>query len=539
METFDRAPESAIDHALTLRENGDIESAITFLFKAVGESLMDRGLVITLAKMLSETGKLERAEHWFRHALKIAPDDLDVQLGYGTFLAETGRFAESRVRLEVALNRAQELRDDSNGFDGFVLAVELNLARVCFQLGDTTAARALVTPWLADEDGWFGAHDVFVDVANQLGLDPTELDEEGLASGHVSPYMVCHRLQGCLMAEPPDLLGFERVVARADEIFDFDWRRCADEITGVLAQGRKAAVHAIMRGELAADLVEAMLSQGRAPEIAETDGVDEDDGEQDDVESPDDGLEQLIRLAGWSDYESGVEICLMRRAGHFFIVTTNQDAPIELDASVAGWLMSIFARAVAGFQPTSSPSPVPVDRNWLVEGLGCSKQVCFNRFSHDGWPLVHAAITICQVESTLRSSFPVLNPPFSALVMAVSPMVANHQGLSTEDGLIEIRACLTADGFVFARMPKIGAPTPTPDEFFDRASPDLLSLLPEIEFSFPCFVHPVAAWALFGHVWAMKTAERGSFRDDWVSYCSKPVQVSGYIASRDFDELGL
>ena len=86
MGTFDRPPGSPLDHALTLRESGDIEGAITFLFKAVGESLNDRGLVITLAKMLSETGKFERAEHWFRHALKIAPD---VSMRFGTPEDET------------------------------------------------------------------------------------------------------------------------------------------------------------------------------------------------------------------------------------------------------------------------------------------------------------------------------------------------------------------------------------------------------------------------------------------------------------------
>jgi tetratricopeptide (TPR) repeat protein len=215
MESFDRAPGSPLDHALTLRESGDIEGAITLLFKAVAESLTDRGLVITLAKMLSESGKFERAEHWFRHALKIAPDDLDVQLGYGTFLAETGRFAEARVRLESAQRRAQAIApaDDAYGLRELLVVIECNLARVCLELGDFATTRALVTPWLTDEEGWGQAHDVFVDLAATLGLDPIELDEEGLASGHVSPFMVCHRLEQCLEVEPLDLLGFERVVA--------------------------------------------------------------------------------------------------------------------------------------------------------------------------------------------------------------------------------------------------------------------------------------------------------------------------------------
>jgi len=539
MNTFDRAPGSALDQALTMREAGDIDSAITLLFKAVGESLTDRGLVITLAKMLSETGQFDRAEHWFRHALKVAPDDLDVQFGYGTFLAETGRVQEARAHLGGAQTRARALLDDGLGDRRLVIAIELNLARAHFELDDHATARALIAPWLADEDGWGGAHDLFVDLAEKLGVDPIEADEEGLVSGQISPFMVCHRLEQFLEVEPPDLLGFERVVARADAIFDFDWRRCAGQIEDILARGRKAAVHAIMRGAIDADLVPHLLSSFCIDDAADADDADDMDEDADSDDRSDTGFAQLIRLAGWNDSDPGVQLIVVRRDQHFFLETSNQDEPIALAPHVVGWLVGIFARAIAGFPPPRPPMAIPVDRNWLVEGFGCSQVIRFDRFNSTEWPLVHAAMTLCQLESTLRSMFPAPNPPFTALVMATDPEVTRRQGISNADGLIEIKACLTDQGFVFARQATAGTPVQRPDEFFAKASPDLLSLVPELEVSFPCLVHPVAAWVLIGAALAMDVNGRGSFRGDWMDYCDKPVRVSGHVASRDFAELGL
>lgn len=275
MGIFTRTPGSPLDRALTLRDDGDIESAITLLYSAVGEALTDRELVITLAKMLAETEQLDRAEHWFRHAQKIAPGDLDVACAHGTFLGQTGRLAEARVELEAARLRARAYLDEvarkgdvdyHSSVRSLVTAIELNLARVCLEVGDHEACRALVTPWLTDEDAWDHAHDVFVDLASELDVDPVILDEQGLASGHISPLMVCHRLEQCLEETPPDLLGFERVVARADELFDFDWRDSAPELVEVLTRGKRAAAHAIMRGTLTPDLVPHMLSSQDEPD---------------------------------------------------------------------------------------------------------------------------------------------------------------------------------------------------------------------------------------------------------------------------------
>jgi tetratricopeptide (TPR) repeat protein len=259
MDIFERTPDSPLDQALTLRESGDIEGAIALLYSAVSEALTDRGLVITLAKMLAETDQLDKAEHWFRHAHKIAPGDLDVAGAYGTFLAQTGRLAEARLALESARHRARTLTESEPEARGLLCAIELNLGRVCLELRDFEAARELVRPWLADEQGWDHAHDVFVDLAMELDLDPVALDEERLASGHISPLMVCHRLEDLLEATPPDLLDLERVVARADALFDFDWRHAAPELEEVLARGRQAAVHALMRGTLTPELIPHLL----------------------------------------------------------------------------------------------------------------------------------------------------------------------------------------------------------------------------------------------------------------------------------------
>ncbi len=547
MGTFDMLHACPLDHALALRASGDIEGAITFLFKAVGDSLADRGLVITLAKMLSETGNLERAEHWFRHAIKIAPDDLDVQFGYGTFLAQSGRLPEARAQLESAQALARAC-DEPVDVRGLILAIDLNLARVCLELADFSVVRVIVTPWLTDVHGWGAAHDVFVDLVVKLGLDPTDVDEEGLASGHISPFMVCHRLEQYLESEPLDLLGFERVVARADTIFDFDWRRSADEIEAVVAQGRKAAVHAIMRGSLEADLVPHLLSNASehhpaASEVdeAEIDGFESDDSERPDFDGDgayDPAFQRIIRLAGWNDFEPDIEIVVVRRERQYFLETTSKADPVALDEHVARWLVSIFARAVAGFPPPRLRQTIPVDRNWLIEGFGCSKVVRFDRFGADEWPLVYAAITVCQLESTLVATIPGPNPPFTALVMALDPMVANERGVAVEDGLIEVKACWTDDGFVFARQARLGDPIPDPVAFFERASPDLVALVPELEQSMPCLVHPVAAWALIGVVTALKVTAQGKFRDDWLEYCDKPIRTSGYVATRNFAELG-
>ncbi|HRE88553.1 MAG TPA: hypothetical protein PK095_05370 [Myxococcota bacterium] len=262
-------PESTpLELALRQRDAGNIEDAIATLMAAASGSLGDAELALTLGKMLAETDQVERAEPWFKHALKLAPNDLFVRMGHGTFLAQVGRHTEARQVLTEVLDElietmtvaeASEDVETLAALEDLVAATSVNLARSEMLEGDVAMARSLVQPWLANARHWTFAHNVLADLIEREDLDALALAKEGLASGEVSPYMVCFVIERLLDEELTDLVELDRVIGRADAIFSFDWRHSAPELEAALAEARKRYGHAVMRGQ---------LSPGSLPHIA-------------------------------------------------------------------------------------------------------------------------------------------------------------------------------------------------------------------------------------------------------------------------------
>jgi tetratricopeptide (TPR) repeat protein len=260
------APKSApslLDDALALREDGDLRGAVALLLKAAGEDgLGDVEVVLTLAKMLAESDQLEQAERWFNRAMALAPDDLAVQLAWGTFLGQAGRLDDSRDLLasvgHAARDRlAEALSEGEQQTLGHILSflgsTEVNLARACLEAGDLEAARALVVPWLSDPEHWPWAQAVFEDLLVETEGDPIAAAREGLSDGQASPSMVLALLEERVAASPPDFAGLDPILARADALFTFDWRHADPAVAQGLAGIRRAYGRAVMKGEVERD----------------------------------------------------------------------------------------------------------------------------------------------------------------------------------------------------------------------------------------------------------------------------------------------
>jgi|GEM_PF-1958304 len=271
MTSFLCEPGSPIDVALEQRAAGNIDGAIETLLAAASDSLANAEVAVTLGKMLAERGEEDRAEHWLRHAFKLAPDDVIVRLGLGAFLGQTGRIADAMsllagVRADARGMLVDRLADpdELEALTGFIASTELNLAQAALESGDSVMARELAGPWLSDSDWWGAAHAVYAQVLERDGLDPEELAQECLATGQVSPYMVCYLLERLLDVADPlsdpiavsswetcDFLTLDAIVGRADECFDFDWRQAEPELVGVMAHARQTFLQAVMRGRIA------------------------------------------------------------------------------------------------------------------------------------------------------------------------------------------------------------------------------------------------------------------------------------------------
>ncbi len=335
MTTFTEPPESPLGRALAKRSGGDIDGAIELLLAAAGESLADANLAVTLGKMLAETGQYERADPWFRHAMKLAPDDVVVRMGYGAFLGEVGQFEEARKLLGGVLREvrvmlgsaAPEERAGLVGLEGFIASTEINLARAAFEAGDSALARERVAPWLADADHWPSAHAVLADIVDRDGLDPTQVAEVGLASGHVSPYMVCHLLERIVDAEPCDFGTLEGVVARADGCFAFDWKGVEPPLVEVFARARELFAHAVMRGVVAAATCPRLAAlvahpaaamdgdanevEDAATAVSDDEGEDEGEDEHDiDVDEKNRSVEALARafICHWASVRDRIAV---------------------------------------------------------------------------------------------------------------------------------------------------------------------------------------------------------------------------------------
>ena len=289
MTAYEVDPDPAVTRALEQRAAGDLEGAIATLMAAVEASLADVQVVITLAQMLAETGQMGRSERWLRHALKLAPDNMQVRLGFGTFLGQTGRPAEAReilagVRDEAMSDFVDEVvagREPSRNLRSFLACAELNLASAAIETGgDAAFVRDLVKSWLSDRDHWGHAQSVLANLVEREGLDPTRVAEEGVARAEFSPLMLCHLLEVARWEKPGDFAELERLVEEADALFRFDWKRAAPELVAVVGAIRRTFVEAVMYGRIDQANHPALTALARSPREGVEGGTepDEDDG---------------------------------------------------------------------------------------------------------------------------------------------------------------------------------------------------------------------------------------------------------------------
>ena len=261
--------DAALQHALALRDEGDLTGAIETLRAAASLDLGDAQLALNLAKMLCEAGQFERAEPWFRHALKLAPDDLDLRLAYGTFLGQTGHAAAARdylsavmKDLEQALDQASMLgdRDAILEVNRFLGAASVNIGRAALECGDAAMAISFARGWLDDPECGEAAKALIADALDSDDLDPQRLAELSLEGGRVTPAVVALLIDTALGREPPDLAAVERAVVAADEALDADWQHRDEALVRVLGMARAQLGRAVMRGGLDPQDFPALLS---------------------------------------------------------------------------------------------------------------------------------------------------------------------------------------------------------------------------------------------------------------------------------------
>jgi len=264
--------DAALQQALALRDAGDLMAAIDTLRAAASLDLADAELTLNLAKMLAESGQFNKAEPWFRHALKLAPDDLDLRLAYGTFLGQTGQAAVARdyllgvmQDLEAALDQASMLgdRDAILEVNRFLGAASVNIGRTALECGDAAMAISFARGWLDDPECGEAARALIADAIDSDELDPQRIAELSLDGGRVTPAVVTLLIDTALGHEPPDLAAVERAVAAADEALDGDWQHSDEALTRVLGVARALLGRSVMRGGLDPNDFPALLAVGQ------------------------------------------------------------------------------------------------------------------------------------------------------------------------------------------------------------------------------------------------------------------------------------
>ena len=265
--------DEVLSRALELREQGDLAGAIEALRVGASNALGDATLALNLAKMLSEDGQLDRAEPWFKHAMKLAPDDLDLRLAYGTFLGQTGHAAAARdyllgvvKDLELAFEQASELGDSEAIIEvnRFLGAASVNIGRAALECGDAAMAIAFARGWVQDAECGDAAKELIADALDSDDLDPQRLAELSLEGGRITPAVVTLLIDTALGREPPDLASVERAVAAADAHLPSDWQHGDPALERVLGMARAQLGRAVMRGAANAADFPALLSvQGR------------------------------------------------------------------------------------------------------------------------------------------------------------------------------------------------------------------------------------------------------------------------------------
>ena len=250
--------DEALRRALRHREGGDLPAAIEILRAAVSADLGEPALAINLAKMLAESGQIERAEPWFRHALKLAPGDLDLRLSYGTFLGQSGNPEAAREHLQGVINDLEGALEHASLFGDraamleihrFLGAASVNLGRAALECGDPATAIAFSRDWVRDDEHGLAAKELMADALDADNLDPAHLAELSLDEGRVTPAIVTVLIDAALDKEPPDLAAVERAVALADDSLPVDWPHAHEPLERALGAARALLGRAIMRGE--------------------------------------------------------------------------------------------------------------------------------------------------------------------------------------------------------------------------------------------------------------------------------------------------
>lgn len=248
--------DEALERALALRRNGELAAAIETLRAAVAEDLSEPLLALNLAKMLAEAGQLDRAEPWFRHALKLTPDDLDLRLAYGTYLGQCGRIEAAKEHLtavmhdlDAAADHAAMLGDHAAVLEvrRFLGATAVNLGRAALESGDPALALSFARAWLDDEEHGDAARELIVDALDSDALDPQRLAELSIEDGRVTPAVVALLVDAALGREPPDWEAIERTLALADDVLPAGWRHSDEALERVLTAARARFGHALMR----------------------------------------------------------------------------------------------------------------------------------------------------------------------------------------------------------------------------------------------------------------------------------------------------
>jgi len=246
----------ALARALAQRTDGDLAGAIETLRAAAAADLSDPALALNLGKMLAESGQLDRAEPWFRHALKLAPDDLDLRLAYGTWLGQCGRIEEAKEHLtavmqdlDLAADHAALLGDHDAVLEvrRFLGATAVNLGRAALESGDPALALSFARAWLDDAEHGDAARELVVDALDSDALDPQRLAELSLEDGRVTPAVVALLVDSALGREPPDWQAIEHTLALADDVLPAGWRHSDEALERVLTAARARFGHALMR----------------------------------------------------------------------------------------------------------------------------------------------------------------------------------------------------------------------------------------------------------------------------------------------------
>lgn len=546
-----RQPASPLDRALTRREEGDIDGAIAILRSAIANDLNDLGLITTLAKMLAESDQLDKAQQWYRRALAMAPDDPDVNFGYGTFLGQSGRFAEAKdhfVRAERVLLEIMTNDRDDWAF-GLMGAVATNHARVCCELGELDAARAILRPWFRFEDSWPGAFDVLDLLIDKAGLDPDTVLDEGLVSGLIAPPMIEYRLGELFAKQPVDLVAIDQLIARADQLFDFDWTSATDTLPGLLADLRITAQRAMMKGELAADTIAHVL---RIDHPGLTDGAEaasdttpdepepDPDEEADDTASTDSSpTPPPQERVGWDRvtlarvrgplFGAELGFAFLRYEKQSHLASGFLEELLPLPESLARDVALVATQAMAGFKPSRSRRQVPLGC-WSLEAFGHPMSASLMITWPDSWEVVAPILNLLQLHARLLEKPADPYAPFEVLrVVTPDP---DERGIGPS--IVSVEARFTTEGFRFRK----GLANPKRARrrkpysvkelglWLAKSTDDIEYFLPPLWVGIPTFVHPVAAFELYEQ--ALLLDEHQAFakgEDGWRAACGEALRL--------------